>query len=311
MLYNVNMKEEIFDCLIIGGGPAGVTAAIYLKRAGKTVALFEGGMFGGQVATTSLVENYPAVGEIEGFMLATKFLEDLKRNDVKIIYENAVNFNFNSAPLEVETKSGKFKGRTIILAMGVRARQIDPELENKFKGKGISYCATCDGGFYKNKDVAVIGGGKSAFSEAVYLAGICKTVTLVHRSDKFRVSQQEVNFAKSKRIKIKPFYVLTNVFGEDKLSGIEVTNTNTGKSEKLNIDGLFVSVGRVPNTELLAGKILLDEFGFIKSEDCTTSVKNVFVAGDIRTKSLRQIVTATSDGAISATLAIMALNQLN
>lgn len=301
-------NKKIYDCVIIGGGPAGITAGIYLARAGKSVCLVEGGMFGGQVATTSMVENYPAVGKVAGFELANKFYDDLKENDVEIVYENVIDCNSNDIIKEIKTPSQKLYAKTVICAMGVRPRQIDEKIEERFRGKGISYCATCDGNFYKNKRVAVIGGGKSAFSEAEYLSAIAKETTLIHRTDKFRVSDEEVKKLKAKGVKILPFNVLKSVVGEDKLRGIELQNTQTGQVSYFEIEGLFVSVGRVPNSEILAGKIELDENGFIKSDDCTTSASGVFVAGDIRTKDLRQIVTATSDGAISATLAIKYLN---
>lgn len=311
MLYNYIMeKNKIFDCVIIGGGPAGITAGIYLKRAGKNVALLEGGMFGGQVATTPTVENYPAVGKILGFELATKFYEDLQNCGVKIIYENAKNVDFSSSVKIIETKNSKILAYSVILAMGVRPRQVNEQIEEKFKGKGISYCATCDGALFKGKKVAVIGGGKSAFIEAQYLKGLNCDVTLIHRTDKFRVAEYEVENLEKIGVKIMPYYILTDVFGNNKLEQIELTNVHNGEKVKIDIDGLFIAVGRVPNSELVAGKIKQDDMGFIISDDCNTNISGVFVAGDIRTKNLRQIVTATSDGAISATNAIMYLNNL-
>lgn len=311
VLYNYVMdKNNIYDCVIIGGGPAGVTAGIYLARAGKKVALLEGGMFGGQVATTAWVENYPAVGKVEGFTLATKFLDDLKLQDVEIIYENAISCELNNKIKTIITLNRKIKTLSVIIAMGVRPKQISPEIEARFVGKGISYCATCDGHFYKGKSVAVIGGGKSAFVEAEYLVNLAKEVYLIHRSNNYRVSEVEINKLKNKGVKFLPYQVLTNVNGNSNLNEIELSNTQTGEITKLKVDGLFVAVGRVPNSEIFNGKLKLDEFGFIESENCETSIKGVFVAGDIRTKNLRQIVTATSDGAVCATLALAYLKEV-
>ncbi|MBQ7579286.1 MAG: FAD-dependent oxidoreductase [Clostridia bacterium] len=303
------MERLNFDAIIIGGGPAGITAGIYLKRAGKNVAILEGEMFGGQVATTSLVENYPGVGKIDGSSLALNMMADIKQSGATIIYENATKLHLEGEIKQVETKNYILEAKTVILAMGVRPRQINSELEKKFIGKGVSYCATCDGALYKNKDVAVIGGGNSAFIDAKYLSGVAKSVTLVHRSEKYRVSENVVEETKNLGVKLLPNYVLTNLVGENHLEKVVLKNTISGKEEELEVSGLFIAAGRVPNTELVAGVLNLDDNGFIISQDCKTNIDGVFACGDIRTKELRQIVTATSDGAICATLATFYLNR--
>ena len=298
------MENLIYDCVIIGGGPAGMTAGIYLARAGKKVVLLEGDKFGGQIATTTLVENYPGVGSTSGTELSNKMYDDLVRTKVEIIRENCCDVVLNDKIKLVKTKTHNLYTKTIILAMGVRPRQINAELENKFNGNGLSYCAIQDGGKFVDKNVAVIGGGESAFVDAIYLAEIARSVILVHRTDRFRVADIRKQEAIEKGVKIIPFNVIKDLSGESKLREIQLINTQNGETTNYKIDGLFIAAGRVPNTEIVAGKVDLDESGYIVSNDCKTNVDGVFVSGDIRTKDLRQIVTATSDGAISAILAI-------
>jgi len=303
------MENLKFDAIIIGGGPAGITAGIYLRRAGKNVALLEGEMFGGQVATTSLVENYPGVGAIDGASLALNMAADLRKSGATIISENAVKLSLDGEVKQVETKNYILTAKAIILAMGVRPRQINSTLEKKFAGRGVSYCATCDGALYRNKPVCVIGGGNSAFIDAKYLAGVAGSVTLVHRSEKYRVSDNVKTEAEKLGVKFLPNFCLTDLIGDNHLEKVLLKNVLTGEIKEIEANGLFIAAGRVPNTELVAGILDLDDIGYIKSTDCKTSIDGVFVCGDIRTKELRQIVTATSDGAVCATLATMFLNK--
>ena len=303
------MENLKFDAIIVGGGPAGITAAIYLKRAGKNVAVLEGEMFGGQVATTSLVENYPGVGAIDGASLAINMQKDLKKCGATIINETALKLDLNGDIKKAETASFVLTAPVIILAMGVRPRQINSQLEQKFVGRGVSYCATCDGALYKNKPVCVIGGGNSAFIDAKYLSGVAGSVTIVHRSEKYRVSENVIEETKKLGVKFLPNFVLTDLIGDKHLEKVVLKNVVTGQEKQVEANGLFIAAGRVPNTELVAGALDLDEIGYIKSADCTTKLNGVFACGDIRTKQLRQIVTATSDGAICATLATLYLNK--
>ncbi len=295
---------EIYDSVIIGGGPAGITAGIYLARAGKRVAIFEGGDFGGQIATTTLVENYPGVSSVSGKQLSSDMYDDLERTKAEIIKENVTNIDMDDVIKVVESKSRKLHTKSIILAMGVRPRQINAELENKYAGHGLSYNAIQDGNDYKGKNVAVIGGGESAFVDAIYLTDIAKSVMLVHRTDRFRVADVRRDEAVAKGVKIVPYNVIRNLSGHGRLDKMELVNTQTGDISIYNIDGVFIAAGRVPNTELVAGKVNIDESGYIVSSDCKTNIDGVYACGDIRTKDLRQIVTATSDGAICAILAI-------
>ncbi len=295
---------EIYDSVIIGGGPAGITAGIYLARANKKVLLLEGGAFGGQIATTTLVENYPGTSSISGVDLSNKMLDDLLRTKAEVVKENCIDLILDGEVKKVITKTREINTKTVILAMGVRPRQINSDLENKFNGKGLSYSATSSGDAYKGKNVAVVGGGKSAFVDALYLADIANNVKLIHRTDKFRVSEIELEQASAKNIDIIPYHVIKDLRGDNNLEKVILVDTRTGEEAECMLDCLFISAGRVPNTELIAGKVELDDSGYVISQDCKTNINGVFVCGDIRTKELRQIVTATSDGAISAILAI-------
>ncbi|MCR5553526.1 MAG: FAD-dependent oxidoreductase [bacterium] len=301
--------EKIYDCAIIGGGPAGITAGIYLTRAGKSVVLFEGEVFVGQMATTPKIENYPSAGEISGFDLSLKMLNDLKRTKATIVEEKVIKLSLVGDEKTIKTPSGEYVAKSVILAMGVRPRQVDKRLEDRFLGRGISYCATCDGNLYKDQPVCIIGGGNSAFSEALYLANLASQVYLVHRSEKFRAEESLINAVKENvKIKMMPNYVLDDLVGEQKVNSVKLKSVLNGETIELNVECVFVSIGRVANSELVVGQVQVDENGFIVSNDCLTSEAGVFVAGDIRTKALRQIVTATSDGAISANLAVKYLN---
>ena len=298
------METRICDCVIIGGGPAGMTAGIYLARANKKVVVLENDEFGGQIALTTRVENYPGTGSIDGKTLSQNMLEDLRRSGAEIVQANCYKVDLQESLKKVYTPSIEFHCKSVILAMGVRPRQINSEVENKFKGKVLSYSATSDGEYYSGKKVAIVGGGKSAFVDALYMTDIAENVMLVHRTDKFRVTDKEIEEAEAKGIKILPYHVIREIVGNDGLEKVVFVNTLDGVETEYNLDALFISAGRVPNTELVAGVIDTDDSGYIKSDDCCTNIQGVFACGDIRTKVLRQIVTATSDGAICAILAI-------
>ena len=235
--------EEIYDCAIIGGGPAGMTAGIYLTRAGKKVVLFEGEVFGGQVATTPKVENYPSAGEISGIDLSFKMLNDLKRTKATIVEEKVIKLSLKGEEKTIKTPSGEYAAKSVILAMGVRPRQVDKRLEDKFLGRGISYCATCDGNLYKDQPVCIIGGGNSAFSEALYLANLASQVYLIHRSDKFRAEESLINSVKeNERIKMMPNYVLEDLNGDEKVHSVSLKNVLNGETVEVNAECVFVSI---------------------------------------------------------------------
>ena len=295
----------MYDITIIGAGPAGLTAAIYGRRANKKVLVLEANTYGGQIITTDKIENYPVNPGISGFDFATKLYNQVKDLGAEIKFEKVTDIKEN----EVITTKNTYKTKTIIIATGRDNRKLNLENEERLTGKGVSYCATCDGAFYKDKVVAVNGGGNTAVEDALYLSDIAQTVYLIHRRNTFRAEAILIDKLKEKEnIKIVLNTTITKINGENKLESIEITNKNETKT--LEVDGLFIAVGQVPETENFKKLINSDEKGYIiAGEDCKTNIKNIFVAGDTRTKILRQLVTATGDGAVAATEAIKYMNE--
>ena len=287
-----------YDIIIVGAGPAGLTAAIYAARASKKVLVLEAKSYGGQIIEALDIENYPAAMHISGFDLATNMYNQALELNAEIKFEKVIEV---TSDLKVTTNKDSYQAKAIILATGSDHRKLGIPNESELIGKGVSYCATCDGNFYRGKDVAVVGGGNSALEEALYLSNLCNQVYLIHRRDTFRGDQKSIDEI-NKKANIKPI-LNTNVVkinGTDHLESIELNN-----GDVLNISGLFIAVGLIPENENFAKLINLNEFGYIiASEDCTTNVPGIFVAGDCRTKDLRQLVTATSDGAVAAVKAI-------
>ena len=294
----------MYDIIIVGAGPAGLTAAIYARRANKKVLVLEANTYGGQIITTNIIENYPANPKISGYDFATQLYNQTKDLGAEIKFEKVINITEH----EVITQKETYKTKTIILATGRDNRKLNLENEEKLTGKGISYCATCDGALYKNKIVAVIGGGNTALEDAIYLSDIAETVYLIHRKETYRADEILVNQMKEKQnIKQILNTTITKINGEKKLESVEITNEQT---TTLKIDGLFIAVGQVPETENFKKIININEQGYVVAkEDCKTNIENIFVAGDNRTKTLRQLVTATSDGAVAATEAIKYINE--
>ena len=294
----------MYDIIIVGAGPAGLTSAIYARRANKSVLVLEGKSYGGQIINTLNIENYPALMHVDGFSLADKMYNQAKELGAEIVFEKVVEIK-NGKTKKVITNKKEYKCKAIILATGCDNRKLGLDNESNLIGKGVSYCATCDGAFYKDKKVAVVGGGNTALEDALYLSDIASTVYLIHRRDTFRGDEKTVNLLKKKdNVKIIYNSNVTKIIGDDKLEKIEVTNTN-GEKNIFIVDGLFVAIGRIPQTELFKNIIKLDENGYIiAKENCYTNLKGIFVAGDVRKKNVRQLVTAVSDGAIAATEAI-------
>lgn len=300
----------MYDIIIVGAGPAGLTAGIYARRASKKTLILEALTYGGQIINTPDIENYPVERHISGYDFATKLYNQTKDLGAEIVFEKVIDIKDNIDYKEVITPNNTYKSKTIILATGAENRKLRLDNEDELVGKGISYCATCDGGFYKNKDVAVVGGGNTALEEAIYLSNIVNKVYLIHRRDEFRAEDALINELKSKK-NIEFIYNsnITKLNGKEKLESIEVTN-NDGGIKTIEISGLFIAVGRVPENQNFAKIINLNEAGYvIAGEDCHTNVDGIFTAGDNRIKSLRQLVTATSDGAIAATEAIKYINK--
>ena len=297
---------EKFDIIIVGAGPAGLTAAIYGKRANKRVLVLEAKNYGGQIVGTLDIENYPATPHINGIDLATNMYNQAKELEADIRFEKVIEVTSN---LNVITTKNTYEASAVIIATGSDYRKLGLANEDRLLGKGVSYCATCDGNFFKNKEVAVVGGGNSALEEALYLSDICSKVYLIHRRDVFRAEEVTVNKVNNKA-NIEKIYNsnVTSINGNDILESITIKN-NDGNETTLNVSALFIAVGHIPENQNFAKLIELDDYGYaVAGEDCMTNKPGIFVAGDCRTKTLRQLVTATSDGAIAAVNAIKYIN---
>lgn len=299
----------MYDIIIIGGGPAGLTSAIYAARANKQILVLEAAVCGGQIVNSSRIDNYPVAPGISGPEFGQKLQKQAEDLGVEIEYERALKITGAGATKTVKTQDGEYKAKAVIIASGTEPRRLELNNEEKYIGRGISYCATCDGGFYKDKIVAVNGGGNSALHEAIYLSGIAAKVYLIHRRNEFRAGADLVKKAKErKNIEMILDATIVGLKGDKKLESLVIDHV--GKKEELQLDGLFVSIGRAPRANGLMPKLELDEGGYISSgESCVTNVSGVFVAGDVRTKDVRQLVTATGDGAIAATAALRYLEK--
>lgn len=298
----------MYDIIIVGAGPAGLTAAIYAGRANKKVLVLEALTYGGQIINTNVIDNYPVNPGISGVEFATKIYEQAKALGAEIKFEKVIDIKDGELK-EVVTNKETYQTKTIILATGSDSRKLKLENEDKLLGRGISYCATCDGAFYKNKDVAVVGGGITALKDALYLSDITNKVYLIHRRDTFKTEEDVVDKVKAKEnIEIIYNSNVTKLIADETLKEIEVTD-NEKNITNIKVDALFIAVGRIPENQNFAKLIDLDSNGYIISDEkCHTNIEGIFVAGDNRVKGLRQLVTATSDGAIAATEAIRYIN---
>ena len=297
------MNAELYDLLILGGGPAGLSAALYASRARLRAAVLHDG--GGQVTSTPEIENYLGIDSIDGFELDRLFTEHAKRMGAELLTARAEKLTGGDV-FAVETRGGVLRARAVVLAMGATHRELGLESEKRLFGAGVSYCATCDGAFFRNKTVAVVGGGDTAVSDALYLSKLAAKVYLIHRRDEFRASKFLVERAQAREnIRLILSTVVEEVLGEDRVQGLRLRNVSNGNVGTLETDGLFVAVGIRPNSELVRGLVALDEGGFVVAgEDCKTSLPGIFAAGDLRTKPLRQIVCAVSDGAVAVESAL-------
>lgn len=299
----------MYDIIIVGAGPAGLTAAIYARRASKKTLVLEATTYGGQIINTLDIENYPAEEKVTGVELAKKFYNQAKNLGAEIEFEKVVEIVDNGATKIVKTEDDEYEAKAVIIATGTEVRKLGLENEEKLTGRGVSYCATCDGAFYKGKTVAVAGGGSGALYEASYLSNIVEKLYLIHRRDEFRGEDALVRELEEKgNVEFVLGANITGIIGDDKLEKIEVTK-NDGEKLELSVDGLFVAIGRVPKNKEIAPFLNFDDAGYIDAgEDCKTNVEGIFVAGDNRTKSTRQIVTATADGAVAASAAVRFVN---
>ena len=295
--------SKIYDMIIIGGGPAGYTAALYASRAGLDTLIIERISVGGQMAITDIIDNYPGFEEgVDGFTLGMKMQAGAERFGAKTEYAEVTSVEFKDKIKKVITSSREFLSKTVVIATGANPKELGIKGEEEFIARGIHYCAHCDGRFYKNKTVAVIGGGNTAVSDALYLSNLAKKVYLIHRRDELRATKiYHEPLLKAENIELVLNSTVSEIEHDGRVSGIKIKNTVSGCESSLLLDGIFVSIGRKPATELFKGQIDLDGSGYIIADESTkTNVDGVFAVGDVRAKALRQIVTAVSDGAVAA-----------
>lgn len=301
----------MYDIGIIGGGTAGLTAAIYGQRAGKKTIVFEGANFGGQIASSPEVENYPGIAKISGAEFSMKLMEQAVNLGAETVMEQVTGVCDSNGMKVIETAGKDYACKTVILAAGVKHRHLGLEREEQLVGAGISYCATCDGMFFRGRDVAVIGGGNTALQDAAFLANYCNKVYLVHRRDEFRGESGLVEMLrKLENVEFVLSAVPKEIIGEYIVEGLLLTNQKTKQDFQIPVNGIFVAIGHAPKNDLFAGLVELDDAGFIKSEeDCLTTAPGVFAAGDCRTKEVRQLTTAAADGAVAALAAVKYLQK--
>ena len=293
---------HVYDMVIIGGGPGGYSAALYAARAGLDVVVLERLSAGGQMALTHQVDNYPGFAEgIDGFTLGMQMQEGAERFGAKTECAEVKSMDLRAEPKRVETSEGTFLGKTVVYAAGAGPRKLGLPEEEKVAGRGVHYCAACDGMFYKGKAVVVVGGGNSAVADALILSRLAEKVILVHRRDSLRAEKvYHKALEEADNLEFRWNSVVSEVLHEDKVTGIRLKNVSSGEESVISCDGVFVSIGRSPNTELLKGQVALDAHGYVSAgESCRTNIPGVFAVGDVRTKALRQIVTAAADGAVS------------
>ena len=298
---------EKLGVAIIGGGPAGLAAGIYAARGGARVKLFEELFPGGQIVKTHRVENYPGItGGPDGYALAAALEKHAAEFDLPIVYGSVANLKLTEGEKTFTVNGDEFSAAAVILCMGATPRKLGHPDEDRFVGAGISYCATCDGAFYRGKDVAIVGGGDTAVADALYLSGLCNKVYVIHRRDQFRAAGTLVDRVKqAPNVELVLDSTMVALSGEDRLSVVTVENKFTHETRELPASGLFVAVGILPRTDLVQDQVALDEGGFIVTDKfMQTSIPGVFAAGDVRDTPLRQVVTACADGAIAATKAV-------
>lgn len=291
---------HIHDMVIIGGGPAGYTAALYAVREGFDTILIEKMSAGGQMALTGEINNYPGFEKgVDGFTLGIKMQQGAERFGAKTVYADVISVDFSGKIKRIETADKAFSGKTVVIASGANPRELGIANEPKLIGKGVHYCAHCDGRFYKDKTVIVVGGGNSAAADALYLSRLASKVFVVHRRDKLRASRiYHEPLLKAENVEFIWNSAISEFIAGEKLQGVNIKNIITGSINQKKCDGVFVSIGRKPATDFLKTSVELDKSGYIVADETTkTNIEGVFAAGDVRTKALRQIVTAVSDGA--------------
>lgn len=294
----------MYDIIIVGAGPAGLTSALYALRAGKKVLVIEANTYGGKIINANKIENYPAVDSISGFDFATNLYNQVKKFNCEIKFETVLRVENDKT---VVTTKDKYKAKAVILATGSFNKKLNIDNEEKFVGSGVSYCATCDGNFYKGRSVAVIGSGETALQDALYLSDIANEVYVVNKNDSFKTITTNTSLLEEKK-NINVIYnsKVIRINGDNKVDSITISEKDNEKD--INIDGIFIAIGEEPKNEIFSNVVDIDEKGYIKSDDGVhTKTPGIYVAGDTRVKELRQLTTAVSDGSIAATVAIKEL----
>lgn len=303
----------MYDVIVIGAGTAGMTAGIYARRAGKTVLIIEKKNYGGQIINTPEVENYPGISKVSGFTFANNLYNQTRELGAEFKFEEVIKIQNNSGYKVVVTNKTKYQGKTVIIATGAKNRPLGVNNEDKLTGAGVSYCATCDGAFFRGKDVAVVGGGNTALEDALFLSDYCNLVYVVHRRNEFRGEKGLTDIFKEKgNVKFVFDSVVKSIKGEQSVEGLEILNVKKNTLSEIKVQGAFIAIGQMPDNEKFSDMVELDGKGYIKADEtCTTNTEGVFVAGDCRTKQVRQLTTAASDGAVAALAACSYINKIN
>ena len=298
--------NKMWDIIVVGAGTAGLTAAIYGQRAGKQVLLLESGIYGGQIVNAPEIENYPGIATVSGYQFAMNLYEQATGLGAVLENGKVIGIQEKASNWIVQTEVADYVGKTVILATGAKHRRLGLKQEAELTGKGISYCATCDGAFYRGKTVAVIGGGNTALGDTEYLSNLCETVYLIHRREEFRGTTEAVERLKKRdNVRILLNTVVEELIGREGLETMRILDKGTGNGQQLKVDAAFVAIGQEPDNQAFASLVELDESGYIRAgEDCKTQATGVFAAGDCRTKQVRQLTTAAADGAVAAIAAV-------
>ena len=296
-----------YDVVIVGAGTAGLTAAIYVQRANRSALVLEAKSYGGQIINTPDIENYPGIKHVSGFDFSTTLYEQATELGAKVTYAEVTGVDDEGSRKVVHTADGTaYEAGAVIIATGARNRPLGIAREQELVGRGVSYCATCDGMFFRGKDVAVNGGGNTAVEAAAYLAGVCNKVYLIHRRDQFRADAADVERLRGMdNVEFVLNATVTAIEGDEFVTGVQVTDKTDGSTRTLPVSALFVAIGQVPDNVAFRGVVDLDEKGYVVAgEDCLTRTPGVFAAGDCRTKGVRQLATAAGDGAVAASAAV-------
>lgn len=298
--------NKMWDIIVVGSGTAGLTAAIYGQRAGKHVLLLESGIYGGQIVNAPEIENYPGIATVSGYQFAMNLYEQATGLGAVLENGKVIGIQEKASNWMVQTEEAVYGGKAVILATGAKHRRLGLKQEAELTGKGISYCATCDGAFYRGKTVAVIGGGNTALGDAEYLSNLCETVYLIHRREEFRGTTEAVERLKKRdNVRILLNTVVEELIGSEGLEALRILDKETGSRQQLKVDAAFVAIGQEPDNQAFDSLVELDESGYIRAgEDCKTQATGVFAAGDCRTKQVRQLTTAAADGAVAAIAAV-------